>query len=90
MSAVDSDLVFTMEQEDRAVALAVARELLLVKAGKFAERALDPENMIAIATWILAGAPPVVFTMDTPLSAENVRAIKHAIAVYDQRQGRVA
>lgn len=49
------EYVLTPEQEDRSVALAVARELLVVKGGKYAERALDPAHLIDLARWILRG-----------------------------------
>lgn len=49
------EYVLTPEQEDRSVALAVARDLLLVKGGKYAERPLEPSHLIHLARWILDG-----------------------------------
>lgn len=86
------EYVLTPEQEDRAVALAVARELLIVKAGKFAERQLDPAHLIDVARWILEGDPdvsPLTFE-GSPLTLDQARLFVRAVRAYERTQGRVA
>lgn len=48
----------TVEQQERAIALTVARDILCVKAGRYAERAIVPADLIAVADYIRAVGPP--------------------------------
>lgn len=82
------EYVLTPEQEDRSVALAVARDLLLVKAGKFAERPLNPDHLIALAMWILGVPDPdEVMELAVQITREQSAAIRQAIQ-RDVREGR--
>ncbi|MEJ7633239.1 hypothetical protein [Aeromicrobium sp.] len=81
--------VLTQDQEDRAVALTVARDLLLVKGGKFAERPLDPTALITVARWILDGEERITalsFEGGTPM-AEQGKALAEAIAAHERLTG---
>lgn len=43
----------TGEQQQRALALCTARDMLLVKSGQYAERPIDPFDLIRVAAWVL-------------------------------------
>lgn len=87
------EYVLTPEQEDRSVALAVARDILLVKGGKYAERPIDPDHLITLATWILGDPGDLTFSdvahlaVDEPLTFQQAHACRKALARYDRTQG---
>lgn len=80
-----------MAQADREVALAAARDLLLVKAGKFADRPLEPAHLIEVARWILYGDDPEVVTVDltgSPQASWVADQIREQIDKRSSRNGR--
>lgn len=52
-SEVDPDF----DLYDRAEAAQIARDLLVVKGGKYAERPVETWDVIALAEWLLYGSP---------------------------------
>lgn len=66
----------------RVDAMTFARDLLVVKAGQFAERPLDPEALIVVAEWLL-GIPPtevLPWGPETPEEEEAFRKLRSAFA----------
>lgn len=55
MSAPDSLPVTPMVRAD---VISTARQVLLVKAGKYAEREIDVTDLIRVAEWLLTGHDP--------------------------------
>lgn len=78
----------TCEQEDRAVALEIARDLLVVKSGQYAERPLDPEHLIRLADWILTDPPSTNVTVDLDFDAvEFGRSVSRSIQRFARAEG---
>lgn len=51
-SEVDPDF----DLYDRAEAAQIARDLLVVKGGKYAERPVEPDAIVVLADWLLYGS----------------------------------
>lgn len=64
MTHTNNTEVITATPFERADALRTAREVLTVKAGKYAVRDLDAYALVAVAQWILDG--------DTNVTLENL------------------